>query len=503
MTYQSTFKRYEFKYILESAQKLALMDALEGRMKIDSYGRTTIRNIYFDTDNFRLIRLSLDKPSYKEKLRVRSYKKIENDDEVFVELKKKCESIVYKRRVSVPETLAMDWLVAGGNQPGSSQVEDEIEYFREFYKEISPKVFISYEREAFYSTDNTNIRLTLDSNILARDYDLSLRYGVHGDNILSTDTGSISAISEETAQDYALTVLERSSSKGFIGDYRYVAVELENGNTLVIFCDCGIGLLNFRSFRDISIIISAVSLILISITIFLISGRAVRPVAESYEKQIRFITDAGHEIKTPLSIIIADTDVLEMDLDDGNEWIKDIKKQTERLTELTNNLVYLSKMEEGNNTLVMEKTDISAIALELSDSFKNVAIASNKKLLTEINEGVLVNCDRKSMRELFSILLDNAIKYSPESESITFKVYKNSRNAVIAVSNRAKENISNENLAHLFDRFYRTDGSRNSETGGHGLGLAIAKSIVANNKGSITAFKSDEDIIFTCKFQLS
>ncbi len=87
MTYQSTFKRYEFKYILESAQKLALMDALEGRMKIDSYGRTTIRNIYFDTDNFRLIRLSLDKPSYKEKLRVRSYKKIENDDEVFVELK--------------------------------------------------------------------------------------------------------------------------------------------------------------------------------------------------------------------------------------------------------------------------------------------------------------------------------------------------------------------------------------------------------------------------------
>ncbi len=111
MTYQSTFKRYEFKYILESAQKLALMDALEGRMKIDSYGRTTIRNIYFDTDNFRLIRLSLDKPSYKEKLRVRSYKKIENDDEVFVELKKKCESIAYKRRVSVPETLAMDCVI--------------------------------------------------------------------------------------------------------------------------------------------------------------------------------------------------------------------------------------------------------------------------------------------------------------------------------------------------------------------------------------------------------
>ena len=143
MTYQSTFKRYEFKYILESAQKLALMDALEGRMKIDSYGRTTIRNIYFDTDNFRLIRLSLDKTSYKEKLRVRSYKKIENDDEVFVELKKKCESIVYKRRVSVPETLAMDWLVAGGNQPGSSQVEDEIEYFREFYKEI---IFLILEK---------------------------------------------------------------------------------------------------------------------------------------------------------------------------------------------------------------------------------------------------------------------------------------------------------------------------------------------------------------------
>ena len=187
MDYQNVFRRYEIKYILSSSQRKDLMKTMNGIMKIDKYGHTTIRNIYFDTENYRLIRTSLDKPEYKEKLRVRSYRRITEDDDVFVELKKKYESVVYKRRIALPEYITMDWLAAGGEQPGGSQIEDEIEYFRNFYEGIAPKVFLSYEREAYYPVDSSDLRITLDSNIIARDKDLSLRSGVYGENVISRD----------------------------------------------------------------------------------------------------------------------------------------------------------------------------------------------------------------------------------------------------------------------------------------------------------------------------
>ncbi len=183
----NVFKRYEIKYILTSAQRSKLMDAMDGIMEIDRYGKTTIRNIYFDTDDHRIIRTSLDKPAYKEKLRVRSYQRIRDDDDVFVELKKKYESVVYKRRIRIPEYLAMDWLAAGGDRPVDSQIAKEIGYFTEFYEGISPKVFLSYEREAYYPVNGTDTRLTLDSNIIARDHDLSLRSGVYGNNVIDRD----------------------------------------------------------------------------------------------------------------------------------------------------------------------------------------------------------------------------------------------------------------------------------------------------------------------------
>ena len=187
MTYQNVFKRYEIKYILTKDQRRKLMETMNGIMKIDKFGHTTIRNLYFDTDNYRLIRTSLDKPEYKEKLRVRSYSRVTEDDDVFVELKKKYESVVYKRRIALPEYLAMDWLAAGGEQPSAGQIEDEIEYFRNFYEGISAKVFLSYEREAYYPVDESDLRLTLDSNIIARDHDLTLRSGVYGKNVIDRD----------------------------------------------------------------------------------------------------------------------------------------------------------------------------------------------------------------------------------------------------------------------------------------------------------------------------
>ena len=187
MKYLNVFERYEIKYILTKSQRRALCELVEGHMRIDEYGHTTIRNIYYDTDDYRLIRTLLDKPEYKEKLRVRSYSRITQDDDVFVELKKKYRSVVYKRRIALQEKEVTDWLIDNVRRPSKSQIAEEIDYFKNYYKGIKPKVFLSYEREAYYALDSTDIRITLDSNIIARDYDLSLLKGVYGDNIIDRD----------------------------------------------------------------------------------------------------------------------------------------------------------------------------------------------------------------------------------------------------------------------------------------------------------------------------
>ena len=211
MDYQNTFKRYEIKFILTSAERKRLMNVMDGIMKIDNYGHTTIRNIYFDTDNYRLIRTSLDKPVYKEKLRVRSYQRVTGEDPVFVELKKKYNSVVYKRRIAMPENIASGWLEDGLPAPFDSQIAREIGYFIDFYQGISPKVFLSYEREAFYPEDGSDIRITLDSNIIARDYDLSLQKGVYGGNILDMDLSILEVKVSETMPMWLIRFLRENN----------------------------------------------------------------------------------------------------------------------------------------------------------------------------------------------------------------------------------------------------------------------------------------------------
>lgn len=143
-----TFKRYELKYLLSGQEKEQILQSMKGYMKLDSYGRTTIRNIYFDTDTFRLIRRSLEKPVYKEKLRVRSYQSVCQEDPVFVELKKKYQSVVYKRRLVLPQSQVMNSLGCGKLLPVNSQIGKEIRYFQKYYGSLLPAVFLSYEREA-------------------------------------------------------------------------------------------------------------------------------------------------------------------------------------------------------------------------------------------------------------------------------------------------------------------------------------------------------------------
>ncbi len=187
MAYQSTFQRYELKYLLSKEQKQEILKAMSPYMKLDAYGRTTIRNIYYDTDNFRLIRRSLEKPAYKEKLRIRSYQQVTSEDPVFIELKKKYNSIVYKRRLTLPNDETMECFQTGTELPVDSQIGKEIEYFRGFYKGLKPAVFLTYEREAFFHVDGGDFRVTFDENILYRTRDISLKSEVYGTPIIGSD----------------------------------------------------------------------------------------------------------------------------------------------------------------------------------------------------------------------------------------------------------------------------------------------------------------------------
>lgn len=187
MGFKTVFKRYEYKYLISSKQKNRIIKAIEPYILPDKYGHTTIRNIYFDTDNYRLIRCSIEKPCYKEKLRIRSYCKATKDDTVFVELKKKYKSVVYKRRVSLSEGDAMNWIVEGSENIKNTQICDEINYFIDFYKTLHPTIFLSYERDAFYCRNIPDFRITFDENILCRQYDLTLQSEPYGDAILKPD----------------------------------------------------------------------------------------------------------------------------------------------------------------------------------------------------------------------------------------------------------------------------------------------------------------------------
>ena len=186
MTYQSVFKRYELKYMLNLEQKKKLLEAMEPYMALDKYGRTTIRNIYYDTDHYRLIRHSIEKPAYKEKLRVRSYSQAAPDSMVFVELKKKYKSVVYKRRLSLPEETAMEWVAGEQHCENTTQISKEIDYFLDYYETLHPVVFLSYEREAYYAKDGGDFRVTFDDHILCRQEELSLQSGVWGTPLLQS-----------------------------------------------------------------------------------------------------------------------------------------------------------------------------------------------------------------------------------------------------------------------------------------------------------------------------
>lgn len=187
MSYQSNFKRYEIKYLMEKKQKERLDVLIREYMTTNEFSFSTIRNIYFDTPDYRLIRTSIEKPSYKEKLRMRSYQQLTETDKAFLEIKKKFEKVVYKRRISIPEDLGVQWVCQHQVCPDSSQIGKEIHYFCQYYQNLQPAVFLSYDREAYAGKEDSEFRITFDTEIKARKEELTLSSAPSGTRLIPED----------------------------------------------------------------------------------------------------------------------------------------------------------------------------------------------------------------------------------------------------------------------------------------------------------------------------
>lgn len=360
-------------------------------------------------------------------------------------------------------------------------------------------------------------------------------------DVENIDTSKIASVSSENAAEYAKK-LWKSGKKGdgksgFADNCKYLTVD-EDGSTMYIFLSCQRELSTIRAYILASVGISVFGLVVVFIMIYFFSGKILKPVSESYEKQKRFITDASHEIKTPLTIIDANTEVIEM-MEGENEWTSSTRKQVARLTSLTEKLVFLSRMDEEATKLEMLEFSLSDAILDTAEPFKTVARTKGKKLTIDVTDKILYTGDEKTIRQLISILLDNAIKYSGcssagfekgninktnlnktklnktklnktnsnkttqmqndcvttinQAPEIEISLKPSGKNRIITVWNTVDEtaNIKKGRQDILFERFYRTDTSHNSKTGGFGIGLSAAYAIVKAHKGKITAESKD------------
>ncbi|MBO4479816.1 MAG: HAMP domain-containing histidine kinase [Clostridia bacterium] len=314
-------------------------------------------------------------------------------------------------------------------------------------------------------------------------------------NVTSYNLERIAFVS---ASDLASYVEKATGNKGFVGNYRYRKTQTEDGSHY-IFLDCQKEISSTRNFIVSSAIIASIGIAAISLLIILLSKRVLAPVEESYKKQKRFITDAGHELKTPLTVISANAELLELELGENNEWLNSIKGQVQKLGGLTKELVYLSRMDEGETVVEKAPFALDVAAEECAAGFREAALVAGKSISLELAP-VTAKANEEMVRRALSLLLDNAVKYA-EGAEIRLSLRKEGKWAVLEESNAAS--LSKGEHPELFERFYRPDASRNGATGGHGIGLSVVQSIAENNGGEVCCLSNGETVTFRLKLPLA
>jgi K+-sensing histidine kinase KdpD len=333
------------------------------------------------------------------------------------------------------------------------------------------------------------------SNFITKETQYSTRYFTikvtNANEIIETDMKFIVSVTQEDTEKILDTVLKDNKESGYYENYKYKIVQ-KSDKKMIVFLDCTTQLNNLKFTTQKSLIIIAIGLVIIFIIVSILSKRILNPLVQSLEKQKQFITDASHELKTPLAVITADIDVLEMTVGEDNEWLCSIKKQTNRLDTLIKSLLKLSNIEERKNKLELIEFSITQVINEEIQEFKS--LLKGKQIKFDSSKDVIMVADINYIKQLIAILLENSIKYTPDDGIIEINAERNGKSTKIEISNTC-ENSKNINISKLFDRFYRDDKSRNKQKEGYGIGLAIAKSIVDFHKGKITAEISKNETI--------
>ena len=317
-------------------------------------------------------------------------------------------------------------------------------------------------------------------------------------------------MTEDFYTDKLADIISASNNQGQLtsdnGYWAYMSEKTETGY-IVAFTDINS---EHNIMLNLLIVLSSVALLSL-VAAFLISlfnaNRSIKPVEESYNKQKQFVADASHELKTPLTTINTNVDVLltreDSTIGAEKKWLQYIKTETERMTKLTNDLLYLARLDHNENAVMLSPVSFSEAAESVILLMEAVVFEKNVNMNYDIAPDLTVNGNMEQLKQLVMILLDNACKYTPEKGTIDVRLKKADGAAVFTVRNSG-EGISEEALEHIFERFYREDKSRARKSGGYGLGLAIAKAIVESYKGSIKAESvKNEYTQFTVKIPLT
>ena len=303
----------------------------------------------------------------------------------------------------------------------------------------------------------------------------------------------IASISEADAETYADTVLSHGKTHGYESGYRYL-VSQEDTETVILFLNSERELQTMRSLLWITLAIAAVCLVVVFGLVVLFSQRAITPYMKNMEAQKQFITNASHELKTPLTAISTSADVLAME-HDNDEWVHNIQVQSGRLSKLITSLVALSRLDEEDPFPVRTEFSLSDALWEISEPFVSLSQAKGKTYSQDIADGLSVTGDRTAIQQMVSILLDNALKYSPDGGSISLTAQRSGKKTEIVVSNTV-DAAQSIDTARLFDRFYRADESHSGTVSGTGIGLSIAKATVDAHDGKISAKQNGNMITF-------
>lgn len=311
-----------------------------------------------------------------------------------------------------------------------------------------------------------------------------LRFDADG-RLFDADMRHIAAVTAEDAETYLAIALKHKAGFGYSGGYKFYVASTDSGQYMAIFLDCQQELRSVRLFAMVSLLVMVSGLVLVYILIIFFSKRAIDPVVKNAEKQKQFITDASHELKTPLTVMTTSLKVLEMEVGQ-QKWIDKTQGQVDRMRDLVNDLITLSRLDEEKPAFQVAEFDISEVVSETAESFRDFAAAQGHPLELEIVPGLRCRGNEYAVRQMVSVLLDNAVKYADHGGRITLRLEAAKKGVVLRVSNPCAE-LEPEKLDALFDRFYRPDSSRSKQTGGFGIGLSIARSVAEAHKGSIQA----------------